>query len=64
MSVSETHFQCITKFTYHSHIIFRSERLNHRCSGTAIIIRQDFSYSKPLLPLEMYGSGTYPTQCH
>jgi hypothetical protein len=48
--VNETHLQPTTKFKCPNYITYRSDRLNQRGGGTAILIRQDFKHSEILLP--------------
>jgi hypothetical protein len=48
--ISETHLQPSTKFKCPNYITYRSDRLNQRGGGTAILIRQDFKHSEILLP--------------
>jgi hypothetical protein len=40
--ISETHLQFSTKFKCPNYITYRSDRLNQRGGGTAILIRRDF----------------------
>ena len=48
--ISETHLQPSTKFKCPNYITYRTDRLNQRGGGTAILIRQDLKHSEIFLP--------------